>query len=429
MTKKTFSRYPLLFFFLLATFTIALHAAGTDTAPGLKFQRIDEALARSVVDRIVLDVERLRGMTFKDQVPVSVVDDDQAIAQTLQRLEEFGELDEIRLAEIVMKDLGLAEPEDDVMALLMDALREQIGGYYDPKLGRFYLLDDMPAALVDILTAHELTHALEDQYYGLDAFLEAEGAGDDEIFARGSVTEGSATLLMTIYSVEHAFDQSLGEEDLMAMASIGQEAVERLPKVLLRQLMAPYVLGMSFVQRGNAMGWMAGGYPVDDVNLVYKKPPLSSEQILHPEKYWDEDQLDDPIPVSLGAAGAALGGAWTRVNDGVLGEINLAMLVGAPTPDPADPAGVLGSAWTNSAATGWGGDHYELWTRGKKSVVLLSTTWDSEHDAEEFAAALGEAPLAGRRISGRNVALVYGNPPRKKIDTLLEGMLLEAPRP
>ncbi len=429
MTKKTFSRYPLFFFFLLAAFTTALYAAGTDTAPGLKSQRIDEALARSVVDRIVLDVERLRGMTFKDQVPVSVVDDDQAIAQTLQRLEEFGELDEIRLAEIVMKDLGLADPEDDVMALLMDALREQIGGYYDPKLGRFYLLDDMPAALVDILTAHELTHALEDQYYGLDAFLEAEGAGDDEIFARGSVTEGSATLLMTIYSVEHAFDQSLGEEDLMAMASIGQEAVERLPKVLLRQLMAPYVLGMSFVQRGNAMGWMAGGYPVDDVNLVYKKPPLSSEQILHPEKYWDEDQLDDPIPVSLGAAGAALGGAWTRVNDGVLGEINLAMLVGAPTPDPADPAGVLGSAWTNSAATGWGGDHYELWTRGKKSVVLLSTTWDSEHDAEEFAAALGEAPLAGRRISGRNVALVYGNAPRKKIDTLLEGMLLEAPRP
>jgi hypothetical protein len=429
MTKKTFSRYPLLFFFLLATFTFALHATETDTAPGLKSQRIDEALARSVVDRIVLDVERLRGMTFKDQVPVSVVDDDQAIAQTLQRLEEFGELDEIRLAEIVMKDLGLAEPEDDVMALLMDALREQIGGYYDPKLGRFYLLDDMPAALVDILTAHELTHALEDQYYGLDAFLEAEGAGDDEIFARGSVTEGSATLLMTIYSVEHAFDQSLGEEDLMAMAGIGQEAIERLPKVLLRQLMAPYVLGMSFVQRGNAMGWMAGGYPVDDVNLVYKKPPLSSEQILHPEKYWDEDQLDDPIPVSLGAAGTALGGAWTRVSDGVLGEINLAMLVGAPTPDPADPAGVLGSAWTNSAATGWGGDHYELWTRGKKSVVLLSTTWDSEHDAEEFAAALGEAPLAGRRISGRNVALVYGNAPRKKIDTLLEGMLLEAPRP
>ena len=332
MTKKTFSRFPLLFFFLLVAFASALRADETDTAQGPKSQLIDETLARSVVDRIVLDVERLRGLTFKDQVPVSVVNDDQAIAQTMQRLEEFGELEEIRFATIVMKALGLAAPDDDVMALLMDALREQIGGYYDPKLGRFYLLDDMPAAIVDILSAHELTHALEDQYYQLDALLEAEDASDDEIFARGSVTEGSATLLMTIYSIEQALDQSLDEDDLAAMASIGQEAVERLPIVLLRQLMAPYVVGMSFVQRGNALGWMGSGYPVDDVNLAYEKPPLSSEQILHPEKYWDEDQRDDPIAISLGTAGEALGGGWTRVDDGVLGEINLAVLVGAPTP-------------------------------------------------------------------------------------------------
>ncbi|NIM02161.1 MAG: hypothetical protein GTO30_11870 [Acidobacteria bacterium] len=323
----------------------------------------------------------------------------------------------------------MAHPEDDVLALFTDALREQIGGYYDPKAGQFYLLDDMPAALVDILTAHELTHALEDQYYELDALLESEDATDDEIFARGAVTEGSATLLMMIYSIEQAFDQSLSEEDMAAMTGVGQEAVDRLPKVLVRQLMAPYVVGMSFVQRGNAMGWMAGGYPVDDVNRAYERPPTSSEQILHPEKYWDEDKRDDPVPVSLGSAGAALGRGWVREDDGVLGEINLAVLVGAPTPAPEDPAGVLGSAWTNRAAEGWGGDRYELWARGKKSVVLLSTTWDSEKDAQQFAEVIAEGPLAGHRIAGRNVALVYGEPPRKKLDALLDGMLREAPQP
>ena len=428
MTNKYFSTYRLLFCFLLAGFASGSHGDEND-ASGPTFQRIDQALARSVVDRIMLDVERLRGLEFKDQVPVSVVSDDQAIAQHMRRLEEFGELDEIRFAETVIKILGMAHPDDDIMALFTDALREQIGGYYDPKLRRFYLLDDMPAAVVDILTAHELTHALEDQYYQLDALLTADDVNDDEIFARGSVTEGSATLLMTIYSVEQAFDQSLSEDDVMAMAGIGQEAIERLPKVLLRQMMAPYIVGMSFVQRGNAMGWMAGGYPVDDVNLAFKKPPLSSEQILHPEKYWDENQRDDPIPVSLGDAAATLGGGWTRVDDGVLGEINLAVLVGADTPDPTDPEGVMGSRWTNRAAAGWGGDGYELWTRGKKSVVLVSTTWDSERDAEQFFKALGESPVAGSRIVGRNVALVYGDAPRRKLDGLLAGMLREAPRP
>ncbi len=428
MTKKDSSPYLLFSCFLLAALTTGFHADETD-ASGPAFTKIDQALARSVVDRIVLDVERLRGLKFKEPVPVLVVNDDQAMAQHMRRMEEFGELDDLRSAEIVMKVLGMAHPDDDVMALLMDALREQIGGYYDPKLGKFYLLDDMPAALVDILAAHELTHALEDQYYQLDALLEAGDANDDEIFARGSLTEGSATLLMTIYSIEQAFDNSLNEADILAMANIGQEAINRLPEVLLRQMMAPYIVGMSFVQRGNAMGWMTGGYPVEDVNLAYEKPPLSSEQILHPEKYWDEEQRDDPIPVSLGDAGAALGSGWNRVDDGVLGEINLAVLVGADTPDPADPEGVIGSEWTNSAAEGWGGDRYELWTRGKKSVVLLSTAWDSKRDAEQFLEALSEDPIAGSRIAGRNVALVYGDAPRRKLDGLLTGMLRAAPRP
>jgi len=428
MKKMYLSSYPLLSCFLLTALTTGYHADETD-ASGPAFKKIDQALARSVVDRIALDVERLRGLKFKDPVPVSVVSDDQAIAQHMRRMEEFGALDEIRFGEIVMKTLGMVHPDDDVMALLMDALREQVGGYYDPKLGKFYLLDDMPAALVDILTAHELTHALEDQHYRLDALLEAGDANDDEIFARGSLTEGSATLLMTIFSIEQTFDQSINEADVMAMVNVGQEAIDRLPKVLLRQMMAPYIVGMSFVQRGNGLGWMAGGYPVDDVNLAYEEPPLSSEQILHPEKYWDKDQRDDPVPVSLGDAGAALGGGWTRVDDGVLGEINLAVLVGADTPDPADPAGMAGSAWTNRAAAGWGGDRYELWTRGKKSVVLLSTVWDSEQDAEQFIEALDEDPVAGSRTAGRNVALVYGDAPRRKLDSLLAGMLREAPQP
>jgi hypothetical protein len=429
MTKRKFSRYPRLFFFSALVLASALQAAETNAAKEPDSARIDEALARSVVDRVVRDVERLRGLTFNERVPVSVVDDDQALAQTMQRLEDFGELEAIRYDEMVMKHLGMAEADDDVLELFKDALREQIGGYYDPKVARFYLLDDMPAAMVDILTAHELTHALEDQHFNLDALLVDEDANDDEIFARGSVTEGSATLLMTIFSIEQTLNESLAEEDVMALAGVGQEAIDRLPKALLRQMMAPYIVGMSFVQRGNAVGWMGSGFPVDDVNRVYENPPTSSEQILHPEKYWDQDKRDDPIEVSLGAAGNGLGDGWAKMDDGVLGELNVAMLVGAPTPDPDDPAGLIGDSWTNAAAAGWGGDRYELWVRGKKSVVLLSTTWDSKLDAQQFTAALGDGVSTRSRSVGRNVALVYGKAARKKLDSVLGEMLQEAPQP
>ena len=391
-------------------------------------RNIDQTLARSVVDRIATDVERLRGLDFKEVVPVSVVDDDEAMAHHIKRMEDFGAIEELRQGEIVLKALGLADPDDDVMALLTAALREQVGGFYDPSADRFYLLDDMPAVMVDMLTAHELTHALEDQYYSLDELLVTGEADDDHLFARGSVTEGSATLLMSIYSVQAAFDQQLSQDDLMAMANVGQDAMNAMPEALLRQLMAPYVLGMSFVQGGNPMAWMASGFPVDDVNRIYENPPLSSEQILHPEKYWDESKRDDPVSVSLGDAGSRLGKGWTREFEGVLGEINLALLVGATTPEPTNPQAVNGSLWTNRAASGWGGDRYELWTRGGKPVVLLSTVWDSDDDASEFYEAL-KTPMAGKRIQGRSVVLVYGDPKSKTVDPTLAEMLREASTP
>jgi hypothetical protein len=396
-----------------------------ETGPPPETRKIDQALARSVVDRIAADVERLRGLPFKQDVSVAVVSDDEAIARTMQRLEEFGELEDLAWAEKVLKVLGLAKPDDDLTQLVMDALREQIGGYYDPGTDQFYLLDDMPAAMVDILTAHELTHALEDQYYNLEELLVSDDVDDDHIFARGAVTEGSATLLMTIYTVEQAIDQSLGEDEIMEMANIDQEAMRALPEALVRELMAPYILGMAFVQGGNAMAWASGGFPAAKINAIYAAPPLSSEQILHPEKYWKDDKRDDPLPVSLGTAGEGLGRGWTMQYEGVLGELNMALLVGATTPEPDDPQAMMGASWTNRAATGWGGDRFELWTRGKKNVVLLSTLWDSTQDAEQFVEAIVRAPH-GMRADGNAVALVYGNVPQKRTADVLGAMLRES---
>ena len=383
---------------------------------------IDDALAKSVVARISEDVAAIRGRDFKQPVPVSVVNDERAIEQNLDAMEEHGAMEEIAASEKVMKLLGLAEEKADVFELFLDALREQIGGYYDPRVGEFYLLDDMPAGMVDILTAHELTHALEDQHFDLDAMLDDPDINDDQLFARSAVSEGSATLLMTIYTVQLA----MTDLDESAFGEISDEAASSLPPALLRQMMAPYVVGMTFVQQGNAMGWMAKGYPVADIDRLYTSPPLSSEQILHPEKYWDEAKRDDPVEVSLGNAGEALGSGWSRNYSEVLGELNLAVMAGADTPDAADPAALMGSAWTNRAASGWGGDRYELWEKGDRAVVLLSTVWDTGKDAEEFASAIMKRsvkPNMSMLKSGKQVVFVFGKCPKKRADAALAAML------
>jgi hypothetical protein len=100
----------------------------------------------------------------------------------------------------------------------------------------------------------------------------------------------------------------------------------------------------------------------------------------------------------------------------VLGELTIGGLVGAFAPTSQDQdAMVRASRWTNAAATGWGGDRYELWTKGKTAVVLLLTKWDTPGDATEFEAALhATSPKLDARRSGTTVGIVAGAPADKR---------------
>jgi hypothetical protein len=170
---------------------------------------------------------------------------------------------------------------------------------------------------------------------------------------------------------------------------------------------------MSFLLRGDP-GALVAGFPTEDVNECDLKGPTSSEQILHPEKYWDPEQRDDPIELPPFDAERVMGRRWKRVAFGNLGEILIGLMAGAPTPpglrgmSEPDPA-----AWTNSAAAGWGGDRWELWRRGDRTAVLLLSEWDTPEDADEFANALTPGAGIEWRLRGKRVAIVAGDVPDK----------------
>jgi hypothetical protein len=376
-------------------------------APTAKVYPPDET---NFVDDLIPKVEELRGLEFKRPVPVNIIDDDLARAHVLARLESFQRLDQLRVLTRAYELLGLLPPETDVLEIYLEAMREQAGGFYDPATGSFYLLDDMPSALGPMIAAHELTHALEDQHFDLDGRLREVVHDDDRLLARAAVHEGSAVLLMTVYLTRGALGGEFDAPEMMAFAQAEVEKSETLttmPAVLLRQMLAPYILGASFLARGEPLKSVAGNFPIADVNAAYEQPPVSSEQILHPEKYWDADRLDRPRAVSLDNAGKLLGRRWRRIQEGVLGELTLGLMVGAPTPADFENVGVYdGGAWTNEEAEGWDGDRWELWMREQDAVVLLSTVWDSPADAEEFATALQQdGGLAWERQGDRVVVL------------------------
>jgi hypothetical protein len=370
-----------------------------------------DAEKAALLKQVAADVERIRGLKFLRPVPMQVVGDAATRKHALERLDDLQAREALQSEIEVYRLLHLVPQEGDVLESVLSALEEQVGGFYDPKRETFFLLDDMPSAMAPALIAHELTHALEDQLFDLDARLRASKDDEDLSFAMGAVHEGSATLVMTMYATEALAAGRLKAEDLGAFAQTEAGKGERLaslPPVLYRQLIGAYVLGTNFVTRGKGPVGETR-FPVADVKRLYRDGPTSSEQILHPERYWE--RRDDPKRVTLGASGSLLGEGWTRTADGTLGELVLAVLTGARTPgDFATAWGIGSSGWTNAAATGWGGDRFELWRRGTEAAALLGTVWDSAKDAEEFAAALGGGPAFAFRRKGKAVAIVAGLP-------------------
>ena len=383
---------------------------------------LTQSEADAEVAKVLPELAAIRGIAFQSKVPVTVIDDKRARDYALARFRRMTPESKIRADEIAFRLLGLVPKDMDVLKTLLDVLEEQAGGYYDPGTKSFYLLDDMPKDMTPLLTAHEMTHALEDQRYGLDARIEKLVDDDDASFALSSLIEGSATLAAAAYVAAGIGSGALDADRLAAVGeTMSTDRLNAMPMALRRQLLGPYILGMTFLVRGEPL---AGPFPKADVDAAWSRPPRSSEQILHPEKYWDKKRRDDPKRVLIPNPSKALGEGWRRSGSGILGELTLGGLVGAKTPEGADLL-TGGSSWTNAAASGWGGDRFEVWARGESAVVLLATVWDTVKDASEFEAALPAGREGfGVRRAGDRVGIVAG-PAGDRRDALLA--LLVAP--
>ncbi len=266
--------------------------------------------------------------------------------------------------------------QTDLRQLQLDLMSEQIGGFYDIEGEQMVIVDFGNGfdALSEITYAHEFTHALQDQYFDLDALgLGAETAPDmsaDMALARRALVEGDATQLMREYMIWRVQEEDGALFSLMLFGSlddVNMAQLEGAPLVLNAELMFPYLSGLAFVQdvlyRG---GWVL-------LDAVYERPPLSTEQILHPQQYFD---ADEPQLVDVTLPDALLGAEWRLVDQDVLGEFYLREYLAQHL--PVDEA--------NLAAEGWGGDRFVIYHDDDTgaSVLLYRVVWDAISHEREF---------------------------------------------
>ena len=369
-------------FFLLGGL-LAASASLTTLLPTREVDMTQEEL-EALTEEIKVEVEELRGLQFLRPVKVEVTDKEGFLAYAKDRIDQVSSMDEIRAQESVAKLLGMFPYEMDMIEETMTVLEEQVGGFYDPSADAFFLMDSFGGDLAKIILAHELTHALDDQHFDIDGTIEKLKGNSDALFAFHAVVEGSGTSVMNRWTIER-----MAELDKNALADgggISTDAIAEAPPFLWKPLLGTYLCGAAFLSRTESImkGQMTAPDP-DDFDHAFRKPPRSSEQIFHPEKYWDEV---DP-PVELVANVDELPEGWELLYEDTLGELNLALAT-EPVEDRGglEPMAMLTMSFTDDAAIGWEGDRFVLLGRGKARVLFSQSTWDDADEASEFLEGL-----------------------------------------
>ena len=315
--------------------------------------------------RVAARLQKLRGITFK--LPEFTV---LTRAQWIGRL---GELEREPDYDALWNALG-SVPEGVDPAADYRAVERRARGYYDLAKHEVVYITDTPRDLREQALAHSLVHALQRDKSTLWEPLPKGGYADDLNWARLVAREAEAICYELAWP--HG---SLGRIDVRRI----RFDTKGCAPYAVRWAYFGYVVGAKYLLA------RARGSLRDACDALWKKPPLSTEQVLHPERD------DPPVAVFAPDLSVELGKDWQLVVTTVLGEWTIADWIGFGQPkiDGGLPDDLR-----------WGGDVAQVYRKGDRRTIAVWTVWDDEASARNF-----EKRLRGVKLrSGKRVAVVFG---------------------
>jgi hypothetical protein len=339
---------------------------------------LDTALTNEI-NLIQTQVLQERGLQPKNPVPVVLLSPDELRQNVINDFLADYTDEEVADDVLELSTIGLLEPNFDLRTFYVNLLSEQIAGYYDNETGEMFVVQGQGFEGPERLTySHEFTHVLQDQNYniknGLNYNDDTCEVDTERCAAIQALLEGDATLSQTFWYQNYATNQDK-QQISDFYNSLKSPVYDSAPAFLKEDFVFPYNQGATFVQDI----YSQGGWPA--VDAVYQNPPVSTEQILHPNLY----PSDTPIPVTLPDLTTALGEGWREVSRNQMGEWYTYLILARG----ADANARLDDNTAQSAAAGWGGDNYVVLHNDAtgQTAFVLKTVWDTSNDAAEFASA------------------------------------------
>jgi hypothetical protein len=281
-----------------------------------------------------------------------------------------------------LEAFGLIPKGFPLDSFMLDVLTDQVAGLYDPKAKEFYIADWIPVDEQRTVMSHELTHALEDQSFHIDSWIKAARPNDDAELARDAVSEGSAMAAMVDYEM---LDQKISVRDvpdvtLLIRASALSEMdkdpnLAKAPVYIRDELLFPYLAGTGFTQQflKAHTGWQ-------DLHLIFQDPPVSTQQILHPDLYLKGVK---PETVTLPEWKALVPSDWKLLEENTMGEFGVNEILKQLLDE--NRAELLSPAWK--------GDCYAVFedAKIKSNPLVFRLALDNTDDTAHFFGQYSEA--------------------------------------
>lgn len=342
----------------------------------------DDEVVKRAVD-LKKQVTEIRGYTFRAEVGVGVYSKDQLRAFMLKELKLNLPPRKEHAWTVIGQKFGFFPPQFRLLETYVEMMTDSVAGFYHPRSKELKLIKEpgknkaeeklmeqmLGIKMADVYLVHELTHAAQDQTFDLTSFKGNDDKNDDLTMALDTVVEGEASLVHYMYMFKDRFDSVKGQ--------LGQQPPpdKKYPRYLYSTLTFPYTLGVNFVVAvHDAKGW-------DGIANLYKEPPMSTEQVLHPEKYLDRRDHPQEVKLPLLDINRMLGKDWKRLDDNVMGEYVIRLLF---EEFKLKTTGL-------KAAAGWDGDRFSVWEHpgDGRALIVWYSTWDDETEAREFFDAYG----------------------------------------
>jgi hypothetical protein len=332
----------------------------------------------TAADEVLAQMSEITGLKLRTPLKKSLRSRDQIRAYVIKEMNDDKDAAERYAGQRSAEAFGLLPKGFDLDAFMIDLLTEQIAGLYDPKAHEFYVADWIPIADQKMVMAHELTHALEDQHFQIEQWAKAARPNDDAELAREAVLEGSAMAAMVDYLLQGSGRSLQDLPDINPSMLIGDmestPMLKKAPMFLKDALVFPYLDGLNF----SAAILKPGGW--SQISGVFTKPPLSTQQILHPDLYREGKA---PAALTLASMEKAVGTDWKKLEDNVMGEFGWKEVLKQ----------FLGDTKAEPVSTGWDGDRYQTYEhkQTKRLILITRERWATEDQKKQFFSAYSDA--------------------------------------